>query len=169
MQERFLNVHIQIIGDDSPLEIPLEGCSGFLQSAHSLKLGSVIGNAEADFYSNSKQAELWADLKAKDGVYDFELATELPFYLPAMRGKQEYFLSVGGAELFVCLRMVRAFVGEGMPDDGLRYFLVHRLLLPSLCADGKHKGLHPIRFATLSLSSLLGSRGGSVQFAGLAR
>lgn len=147
--ERFLSVAIQIIPDESPVDPGIENWSGFVQFAHILNVGRIIGNAEADLYAKSKQGELWADLKPKNGSYDFELATELPFYLPTIQSKNEYLITVGKSELFVCLRMVRAFIGKGMPqEDGLRYFLVHRLLLPQLAAQRDCAGIHPLLIKT---------------------
>jgi hypothetical protein len=149
MPERFLNIGVQLTTDESPLEAGMENWSGFLTVAHRLNLGSVIGNAEAGLYANSKQQELWADLKTKNGGYIFELATELPFYLPTMGRKHEYLINLGMAELFVSLRMVRALVGKGVPhEDGLKYVLVHRLGLRSLIEQGKHEDLHPLPIKT---------------------
>lgn len=149
MSERFLNISIQLATDEPPLEAGMENWSEFLKFAHRLNLGRVIGNAEAGLYANSKQGELWADLKPQDGVYTFELATELPFYLPTMKGKHEYLVNVGEVELFVCLRMVRVFFGKGLPQEsGLAYRLMHRLGLPGLIEEGKHGELHPIPIKT---------------------
>jgi hypothetical protein len=77
MSERFLNIGIQLVVGESPVEAGIEKWSNFLHVAHSLNLGRVIGNAAPELYAGFKQAELWADLKAKDGVFNFELATEL--------------------------------------------------------------------------------------------
>lgn len=149
MAERFLNVGIKLAVGETPVEAGIENYSKFLRVGHSFNLGHVIGNAAPELYAGLNYSELWADLKPKEGLYSFELATELPFYLPTVEGKHEYLIKVGESELFVCLRMVRAFCGNGLPqEDGLKYILCHRLALPSLIDLGKHGEFHPVPIRT---------------------
>src|SRR5439155_26929365 len=86
----------------------------FLRAVIPLEFDVVIGDAAPDI-DLSALGHLWADIKAHDGVYSFEIATELPYFLPTLENKPEYFVTVGDVELFICLRMIRAFRGPGYP------------------------------------------------------
>lgn len=89
-------------------------------------------------------------------MYRFEVATELPFYLPAVAKRPEYALKVGERELIVSLRMLRVYFGPGYPEDrGTIYCLLHRKALPAYMENKSRGGLHliPIRtFITCQFS-----------------
>src|SRR5439155_23757088 len=95
---------------------------------------------------------------ADDGVYSFEIATELPYFLPTLENKPEYFVTVGDVELFICLRMIRAFRGPGYPlTRGTSYVLVHRRGLRRLSERPEYKDLHPIPIKTFISSRFTGN------------
>lgn len=143
--EVFRNISIKLVADEeTPIDEGLKPKTCFLQAAIRFDLGVIVGSASPEM-DLSKLGHLWEEIKPNGEVFEFELATELPYYLPTLEGKPEYFVNVGGLELFVCSRMVRAFCGDGYPKaEGTTYALVHRKALKSLAEFEDFKELHPI-------------------------
>lgn len=144
MSDHFRGVVLQMHKVESAIEAGMAERSDYIRFAHIFNADVVIANATQQLY-DSLQNKLWSDVKSKDGAYHFELATDLPFYLPTLDQKHEYTLNVCGSEIFVCLRMIRAFFGKGIPQEsGLKYFLVHRTHVQNLPEKFKGEGLHPL-------------------------
>jgi hypothetical protein len=145
----FRTVRIQLVADEqTAVDETLRSKTVFLQAALQFELDDVIGDAAPDLNLEAL-GHMWQDVKPNDGVYQFEIATELPYYLPGLSGRPEYFLEVGGLQIFVCLRMLRVFFGEGYPSDrGTSYCLLHRSALRSYLDRHGRGGLHPVPIKT---------------------
>ena len=162
--EAFRNVSIKLAYDETPVDRNLVAKSTFLRSALKLELDCVVGDAAPEL-NLSNLGHLWDGVTPTDGAYEFEVATELPYYLPTLEKKPEYSVVVEGLELFVCLRMVRAFCGAGYPTtDGTTYALVHRKGLESLSKNEAFRDLHPVPIRTF-ISSRFSAPGGSAEYA----
>lgn len=148
MSVRYRNVTIRLVPDDtSSVDKSLVDKTVFLQCAFKLNLARVTGEAAAEMVLDESLGHLWSDVPSLEGKYIFEIATEIPYYLPSVNGKSEYVIQINNVDFYICLRMVRAFYGAGFPhDDGLDYFLAHRNALQQLGEDGAQ--LHPIPIKT---------------------
>lgn len=142
---KFLTVGL-VTDDDTPVDLALTGVSTFLSVCFKLDLFRVIAEIGPGHSKDPSLGELWCELPADEGKFTFELATELPFFLPNLNGRPEYVVNCGTNRLFVCNRMVRAYVGAGYPSEtGLTYLLAHRLALPQIAQDQRcASGIHPV-------------------------
>ena len=86
-----------------------------------------------DAIKDESLGHLWSDLPPSSDGYSFELAIELPFYLPNMENRPEYILRVDKRQYVICNRMIRAFFCDPSNKYGeTEYYLVHRLGLAQL-------------------------------------
>ena len=150
MSGRFNNLTVQLLGDDdTPLDPSLLSRSVFLQSATSFNYSRIVGEATERFAKDPSLGHLWSDVPSKDGAFEFELATVLPYYLPTFTRKPEFTVSIGGSDLIVCSRMLRCFYSRAdTAVDALEYFLVHRCGLPRLIESQGLIHVHPVPLRT---------------------
>ena len=120
----------------------------FFRAAFSLNLGRVIGPAAPDLDTQAL-GELWQDVPSIDGVYNFEIATVLPFYLPDFEGKPEFAIGLPDSELIFSSRMIRCFYSEeGNNPCPLQYYLCHRLAVNNLQDQKRLTHIHPVPLRT---------------------
>jgi hypothetical protein len=150
MPKRFNPIHVRLLVDDqSPLDSDLRRESCYLKAAFPLNAARVVGPLTPEERKHESLGRIWPDIEPSDGRYTFEIATELAYYLPNVGPQPEYSLEVRGNRFLVCNRMLRAFCGKGQPEeDGLAYFLAHRMGLPSVLEEAKCSGLHPVPLRT---------------------
>jgi len=148
--DQYNPIYIQLVPEDEKkVEQNILEESDYLKAAFRLKLDEVVGDTSDENLLKMQREPMWSDVLPIDGVYTFELATELPVYLPQIENKFEYVLRVGASKLFVCLRMVKAFYGTGLPENrGLSYYLTHRMGLKQLVQAESPIGIHPIPIKT---------------------
>lgn len=133
MEQLFNNVTVQLVADDkTPIDEQALTRSAFLRGAVRFKQDIVVCPAAPELTKAEGLGHLWEDIRPRDGGFDFELATSLPFYLPNLRGRAEYVVKVGDADLVVSSRMVRGYLPD--LEGHLDYILVHRLALPEAMA-----------------------------------
>lgn len=154
--------------------LPDQGFPDQKFTQHSAYIGTGVELNARDFVGprfsdlQDSEGQLWPYIADDNGEYHFEIATELPFYLPECYGPEQ-FLQVSNNRLFFCNRMVRAFFGDGYPDtDGLNYILTHRADLDQIANRVGH--LHPIPIKTfVSKNSRLETLPLKVQFKVICR
>jgi hypothetical protein len=149
MTEHYKNIAIQLVADDeTDISKELVEKSIFFRAAFSINLGRVIGPAAPDLDTQAL-GELWQDVPSVDGVYDFEIATVLPFYLPDFEGKPEFAIGLPDSELIFSSRMIRCFYSE--EDNNpcpLQYYLCHRLAVHTLQDQKRLIHIHPVPLRT---------------------
>lgn len=151
MSEQFHHITVRLQPDDeTPVAEGSDRLSVFLQTGFMLNTSRVVGPLNANEKRDESLGHIWHDVHPAKGKYAFELATELPYYLPNFRGQPEYSLRVGDVECFVCNRMIRAYWGKGLSakENGQNYILVHRRGIGSLLVEQKYGGLHPLPMRT---------------------
>lgn len=147
MINKYHHVTIRLVpNDETPVDSSVQNASLFIQAAFRFDLSRAVCQLAQNVKKDESLGHLFKDVpRPTDGVYRFEIATELPYYLPDIKGKPEYTVNVKGTEIFVCNRMIRAFFGPGFPkEEGHTYFLLHRRGLKSLLEQNKISGLYPI-------------------------
>ncbi|HVS71575.1 MAG TPA: hypothetical protein VHQ47_10000 [Phycisphaerae bacterium] len=134
--------------DDESVDVSITSQSSYVAAAHRFELDTIVGEIAPDATKDPALTVMAHIPPNEDGSYIFELATSLPYYLPRLKKKSEYILNVDGNTLFVCLRMVRCFVGVGLESSrDLSYLLIHRRALPHLLESG-FKHIHPVPLKT---------------------
>jgi len=146
MARRLNYITIQLAPDhETSVDEAIQSQSLFLKVGFRLNAGRIVGHLSENDKKSPDLGKIWHDVLPKDGRYVFEMATEVPYYLPNVEDRPEFTIEVGDSKFFVCNRMVRAFLGEGAPkEDGLSYVLVHLRALPSLVEEHGYSGLHPL-------------------------
>lgn len=142
MTEKLRNITIKLVPDEkTPRNVKAIMSSWFPQLGCCLDDSVVVGNRAANMKKDPSLGHLWHDVLPDRGYYDVELGAELPWYLPNFRKQSEYVLDVEGADHFVCNRMVKAYIGQGLPHDReLKYYLIHLLGVQSLIDQYPKKG-----------------------------
>ncbi len=108
-------------------DLPIESCD-FLQHYYFLKAAFLISR---DFIivpgvENLKRdpgLNIWKEIQPCKGEYEFELAVQLPFFLPSYRQADEYALTVNGKKYIISNRHCEVIL-DGKYHE---YFLVHYL------------------------------------------
>jgi hypothetical protein len=141
----FNSVAVRLMPDlESPLDASVVGKSGFFSTAFSMNLATVVVPA-AEEINTDACGQLWADILPTNGGYTIDLATVLPYYLPAFDGKPEAVVIVHGSELVLSSRMARCFYSEtGKTTDEFQYYLCHFLGIPQLKAQRQFTSFHPL-------------------------
>jgi hypothetical protein len=142
MTEQLRNITVKLVSDDkTPRNVQALKSSWFPQLGFCLDDSVVVGNCAKNMKKDPSLGHLWHDVLPDRGYYDVELGAELPWYLPNFRKQSEYVLDVEGTDHFVCNRMVKAYVGQGLPhDQELKYYLIHLLGVQSLIDQYPEKG-----------------------------
>ena len=142
MTEKLRNITIKLISDDKTLRnVKALKSSWFPQLGFCLDDSVVVGNCAENMKKDPSLGHLWHDVLPNRDYYDVELGAELPWYLPNFRKQSEYVMDVEGTDHFVCNRMVKAYIGQGLPhDQELKYYLVHLLGVQSLINQYPEKG-----------------------------
>jgi len=150
MSKKFYNITVELLPDDaSKFDTKLQTASLYLRKWFSLNSARVVCPMAEGVKKDESLGHLWHDILPKDNNYVFEIATELPYYLPNLDSRPEYILNVRGHKFFICNRMVRAFCGKGLPEGKTpSYLLGHRKSLPGLVQNKEHLELHPLPLKT---------------------
>ena len=150
----FNNLTVRLRADDeSPLPDGLLEKSIFLQLAFSLELDRTVLPAAPHMRKGKSLGELWHDIEPENGRFRFEVGTFLPHYLPHFESEPDYSVEVGDGTLLVSTRMVRCFFADEDPNTQLKYWLVHRLGVPSLVEQRNLKHIHPVPIRTFVAKS----------------
>jgi hypothetical protein len=149
MDKKFHYITVRLApNDETKFNEAIKESSIFFKAAFSLDASIIVGPLADEAKKDASLGHIWENIKPEGDKYFFEIATELPYYLPDLDGKTEYIIKLRDSELIVCNRMVRAFCGEGLPHDAnLKYILVHRKGLPSV--TGQTAGIHPLPLKTV--------------------
>ena len=150
MTEIFNYITVKLLLDaDTAVSEEMSKHSEFLKAAYMLDADTIVAPLAEGTKRDPSLGEMWRDVPPVDGEYKFEVATELPYYLPDLNKKPEFVLQVEDHEIFVSNRMVRAFFGKGLPeDDSLKYALLHRRGLSSMLEKPEFQGLHALPMKT---------------------
>lgn len=150
MSSEFHHITVKLVPDtETGFNKSIIDRSFFLKAAYSLDASRIVAPLSPNIKKDESLGHLWHAVKPNGKGYTFELATELQYYLPNLNSNPEFIINIGGNDLFICNRMVRAFTGQGYPmDTELKYFLTHQLALSSIKVSETVPGLHPIPIKT---------------------
>lgn len=97
---------------DAPLADTKLACrSAYFSNAFSVKRHVVIANA-VEKLNRHPDLDIWNDIKSSDGCFEFEVAVQLPFYLPKYREDQEYALRFDNKEYIISNRHCEIIIDE---------------------------------------------------------
>lgn len=126
-----ITVKLEPVGDSAPFSLKMN--SIFFFRAFRLSPYRIVARIPDDAVKHASLGELWKDLRPSKNGFLFEIATELPFYLPNILDYPDYHLPVGGCTYLVCNRMLRVhFYDQSASFGESEYFLVNKLGLSSL-------------------------------------
>ncbi|WP_146164729.1 hypothetical protein [Desulfonatronum sp. SC1] len=135
MKPKFNYIPIKLIcNEDAPKNSNLFKRSDFFKYAFSIKRDHMVGCATDDLNRDSS-LDIWKEISPRDGRYEFELAVQLPFFLPRHGDADEYAVTIGNMEYVVSNRHCEVFL-DGKPDE---YFLAHYLSREGLAEKLKTK------------------------------
>ncbi|MBT4287475.1 MAG: hypothetical protein HOD92_09050 [Deltaproteobacteria bacterium] len=111
-----------IVPTDQSLDPELVKKSTFLSHGFPINRDHVIGAGDKNM-SRNVNLDIWADISPLSGKYFFEIAVQLPFFLPRHKNKDEYEIKLQSGSYIVCNRFCEVIL------DGLknRYYLSHYL------------------------------------------
>jgi len=135
-----ITVKLEPVGDSAPFSLKMN--SIFFFRAFRLSPYRIVARIPDDAVKHASLGELWKDLRPSKNGFLFEIATELPFYLPNILDYPDYHLPVGGCTYLVCNRMLRVhFYDQSASFGESEYFLVNKLGLSSLRKSEKLNAL----------------------------
>lgn len=111
-----------IVSTDKPEDMSLFSRSPFFTHAIYITRDHIVGRGAEDI-SRSKDLDIWTDILPKDGIYTFDFAVQLPFFMPKFKNADEYIISVNEREYIVSNRHCEVIL-NGKND---LYYFVHYL------------------------------------------
>jgi hypothetical protein len=126
-------IAVRLISDDkSPLSDTYRDFSVFMSYALRFE-ADVIMAPMGEGEKKDPELEIWKGVSPENGKYSFEIATELPYFIPDMPEGAEFVLNIEGDDIFFCNRMVKAFSRVDGHDEGnLGYYLAHRSFIEKI-------------------------------------
>ncbi len=135
-----ITIKLETIENEAPFNLKMN--SLFFFRAFRLSPYRIVVRIPDAATKGESLGELWKDLRPSDDGFLFEIATELPFYLPNIMDYPDYHLPVGDCTYMVCNRMFRAHFFDSSSAMGeSEYFLVNKLGLSSLKRQDRVKKL----------------------------
>jgi len=119
----FNYIPIKLIVNESPLEnYDLFSKSNYFTHAFPFKRDRIVALA-AEHMKRNESLDIWKDIKPKDGQYEFELAVQLPFFLPRHKNADEYSLNLNKKQYIISNRHCEFILGNNSDE----YYLGHYL------------------------------------------
>ncbi len=110
----------QTVPTSTPESKDLFTKSLFLSHAFLIKRDQIVGKIESNL-KRRKELDIWIDVGPVDGELEFEVAVQLPFFLPTYREADEYEIKLQSASYIICNRCCEVML-EGHKEE---YFLMH--------------------------------------------
>jgi hypothetical protein len=111
-----------IVNESQPENYDLFSKSIYFTYAFPITRDHIITLA-VEHLKRSESLDIWKDIKPKDGQYTFELAIQLPFYLPRYKKAEEYLINMNGREYIISNRHCELI----LENKNNQYYLAHYL------------------------------------------
>jgi hypothetical protein len=124
----FNYIPVKLIVNGDPIQdAKLFNKSNYFKNAFPINRTTIVGQLEKN-HKRDKKCDIWTDIEPKNGKYKFELAVQLPFFLPKHKEVDEYLINISGKQYIVSNRHCE-FILENTKE---KYYLAHYLCQESL-------------------------------------
>jgi hypothetical protein len=132
--EKFNYVPIKLLYNEEELKITpeFENSSYFQYSLQIMRENTIAPLAQG--LNRDKLLNVWKDIQPSNGQYVFEIAVNLPFFLPAHQKKDEYIISVHKQKYIISNRHCEV-IFENKPNE---FYLTHYLLRDNVAETFKN-------------------------------
>jgi hypothetical protein len=119
----FNYIPVRLIVDESQIDnYDLFSKSSYFAHAFLFKRDRIVALA-VDHMKRSESLDIWKDIKPKGEEYEFELAVQLPFFLPRHKNANEYSVNIRGKQYIISNRHCEFIFGNRNDE----YYLGHYL------------------------------------------